>query len=247
MKTVLICSLVICFFHQELCSQDINLPFPTFADIDADGDFDLILGEGDGKLTLYRNIGTSTNPSLHLEDDFFGSIDVGYDSAPTFADIDNDNDLDLFIGNDAGTIYFYRNIGKVAVRPDFDFITNNYESIRVPSFSYPAFVDIDNDSELYLFVGHASGDTACFYFYRNNGSVSEPIFSLESNRYQSLDVGGIFSTPVFVDIDNDGDLDLFSRNGSYGALLFFRNIGSATEATFSFVTNNFVDGKSGKI
>jgi large repetitive protein len=41
----------------------------------------------------------------------FGSVDVGYRSAPTFADIDSDGDLDAFVGTNTGIIRYYQNNG----------------------------------------------------------------------------------------------------------------------------------------
>ncbi len=41
----------------------------------------------------------------------FGLTDAGNYALPTFVDIDGDNDLDAFIGNEIGNILFHKNIG----------------------------------------------------------------------------------------------------------------------------------------
>lgn len=40
---------------------------PTFADIDGDGDLDLIYGSADGELYFYRNVGNPKKPNFKLE------------------------------------------------------------------------------------------------------------------------------------------------------------------------------------
>ncbi len=83
---------------------------PTFADIDNDGDFDLFVGEGGGRIFFYRNTGTASNSSFTLDTENFASINVGGSSTPTFPDIDNDGDSDFFVGESEGGLYFYRNV-----------------------------------------------------------------------------------------------------------------------------------------
>jgi len=59
---------------------------PTFADLDADGDLDALIGEQDGNLYYYKNTGSSTNP-LYTEQtgtaNPFNAIDFGASSTPT--------------------------------------------------------------------------------------------------------------------------------------------------------------------
>jgi len=83
---------------------------PTFADLDVDGDLDLICGEYNGKFQYYENTGTSTNPVFAAAQlNPFGLIDVGMLSNPSLADIDNDGDFDLMSGAYDGHFKFFEN------------------------------------------------------------------------------------------------------------------------------------------
>ena len=204
---------------------------PAFADIDADGDLDLLVGTGDGRIHQYENAGTAEEPEYALVTRKLGGIDVGYGGRLDLADIDADGDLDLFISEDNGDIHFYRNIGD-ATGPGFELVTENFPCLvnDVGTDSAPTFADIDHDGDLDLFVGRGH---AAICFYRNIGDATTPVFSLESENYADLfDEYDAMKTgrsvPAFVDIDHDGDLDLFVGVGS-GELQFYRNTGSAVD------------------
>ena len=74
-----------------------NYSSPTFADIDGDGDLDLYVGNMQGKIKVFTNTNGVFTPTTDLQ--VGGTdIDAGYRSRPTFADIDGDGDLDLYVG-----------------------------------------------------------------------------------------------------------------------------------------------------
>ena len=205
---------------------------PAFADIDNDGDLDMFVGGGEGRISFYQNTGTATEPNFTLVKRNFADIDVGWDSALTFADIDHDGDLDLFVGENDGNINFYQNTGTTK-NTDFKLVTENlaYFLNDVAAHSAPTFADIDNDGDFDLFVGR-EGNHQIFtvYFYRNTGTATDPIFTLETRNFVDPSTAG-WSVPKFVDIDNDGDFDLFVGMGN-GELLFYRNTGTATDPVF---------------
>ncbi len=207
---------------------------PCFTDIDNDADFDLLVGELDGNINFYRNTGTAINPTFTLVTANFSSIDVGDDSAPTLADIDNDGDFDLLVGEGSGNINFYRNTGS-ATNPAFSFVTENFVS-AVGRLSAPAFADIDGDRDFDLFSGVGGLGYGSIYFYPNIGNATSPAFNLLTTGFSSINVGDK-STPAFADIDNDGDFDMFIGEDD-GNLNFYRNTGTAANFAFTFVTGN---------
>jgi len=85
----------------------------------------------------------------------FNGVDVGLRSAPSFADLDGDGDLDAFIGESDGVINYYRNDGTV-INPAFTLVTgsgNPFNGVDVGLRSTPSFADLDGDGDLDAFIG----------------------------------------------------------------------------------------------
>uniref|UniRef100_UPI0034DE0F9C FG-GAP-like repeat-containing protein n=1 Tax=Candidatus Thiodubiliella endoseptemdiera TaxID=2738886 RepID=UPI0034DE0F9C len=189
-----------------------NYSSPTLADIDGDGNLDLVVGKNDGTLKYYQNTGTTSNPAYEAKtggDNPFNGIDVGYSSSPTLADIDGDGDLDLVMGKNDGTLKYYQNTGTTS-NPAYEAKTggdNPFNGIDVGYFSSPTLADIDGDGDLDLVVGENYGTLK---YYQNTGTTSNPAYEAktgDSNPFDGIDVG-IYSAPTLADIDGDGDLDL---------------------------------------
>jgi hypothetical protein len=204
---------------------------PAFVDIDGDGDQDAFIGETDGKVNYFENTGTVNAPVFTERigpANPFDGVDVGYASAPTFVDIDGDLDFDAFIGQSNGNVNYFENTGTVNAptlveRTD---AANPLNSVDVGSESVPAFVDIDNDKDLDAFVGESSGNVN---YFENTGTVNAPVLVERTGTANPLDGIEVMneSSPAFVDIDGDGDQDLFL--GEYpGQVIAFRNDGSAS-------------------
>ncbi len=128
-------------------------------DIDADSDYDLFIGNGNGNIWYYRNDGTPQEYLFTYVSNYFAGIAVGEMSAPEFCDIDADGDYDLFVGREPtysqqhlGDVFFYENVGTPEIA-DFQYITSNYLTLDVGSDSRQQLVDIDADGDLDLFVG----------------------------------------------------------------------------------------------
>lgn len=146
-------------FYQQI---DIgNNSAPAFADIDNDGDEDLFIGEFSGNIDFYRNDGPPQSPVFNLDTILYAGIDVGLYCAPVFADIDNDNDLDLLVGSESSGMLFYRNAGTPNLA---DFVAEGEILLPRPVRGTPHLIDMDGDGDLDLLSGSAGGG---LLYYQN--------------------------------------------------------------------------------
>jgi len=156
------------------------------------------------------------------------NIDVGNRAFPTFADIDGDSDLDLYIGENDGYIYVFKNYGTGY------FSSEGYlQTIYVGSKSSPTFADIDCDNDLDLYIGASEG---YIYIYTNDGSGNfiSAGYLQDSDGYYIY--GGPQSTPIFADLDNDLDLYLGRWSGNYGGIIkVFINDGNGNFSSVGFL------------
>ncbi len=214
-----------------------------FADLDADGDMDGFVGSANGLIEYFRNDGTKTVPQFNL----VGGSDNPFDGiiAPTghatigFTDIDGDGDLDAFLGDEDGDLYFYRNTGTTSL-PTFTLITgaaNPLDGVNEGLFSNVFFGDLDGDGDVDAIIGNEAGMVS---YYQNNGSVTAPVFVKQlglANPFNGEDMGD-HSYGVLADPDNDGDLDAFFGNEN-GNIKAYANIGTPLVPGFLELTGTF--------
>ncbi len=157
---------------------------------------------------------------------------------PTLADIDNDDDYDLFVGTSDGRISFFENQGTPA-QAQFVFITAFYSSIDVGSSAAPTFYDINADGDLDLFVGNGTngGGGGTVYYYENTGTAQTAEWTLQTTTLADLDAWDFF-VPTLSDVDSDGDADLIV-GGGYGSLFFVQNIGTVNAPIWAPQISNY--------
>ena len=210
---------------------------PALADLDNDGDYDLLIGNIDGNMNGYENVGTINNPSWIENSNFVSGIsDVGYHSIPALADLDNDGDYDLLIGEYEGVMNGYENVGTV-YSPSWNQNSSFVTGIgNVGYHSAPALADLDNDGDYDLLIGEYEG---VMNGYENVGTVYSPSWNQNSSFVTGIGNVGYHSAPALADLDNDGDYDLLI--GEYeGVMNGYENVGTVYSPSWnqnsSFVT-----------
>jgi len=192
--------------------------------VDMNGDhLDDIVTVQLNQLTVYKQQATGgfIPTTYSLPGLGFGNLSPDWSIAA--ADFDRNGFTDLVFGN-ANRV----SVLKADATGDTYLITTYPQNI----FSQRTnFVDINNDGELDLFACH---DVAQSHSYRNNGN-SQLIF--DPTLMPTMEVGGNYSS-VWIDYDNDGDIDMYMAKCSAGAApadprrinLLYRNNGDGTFA-----------------
>ncbi|KAH8043531.1 calcium ion binding protein [Aureococcus anophagefferens] len=199
---------------------------PMLADLDGDGDLEVVLGGYYGTLSYYQTIGTAASPTFEAiigNGSPFNGIDVGARSVPGFGDLDGDGDLDLVVGGQDGTIYYYENDGS-ATWPTYEAVTGSASPFDdIDGSNHPVLADIDGDGDLDL-LGSAT--------YENVGSLTSPV---RGRRGGWKETGSSIPTGALAvgDLDGDGDLDIVMGSDQDESLYYYENFGSARPASAS--------------
>ena len=142
------------------------IALPEFADLDGDGDLDLLVGEYYGAMQYFQNLGSSTNPVFAAPiQNPFGLTAVDEFAIPSIADVDNDGDLDMLVGEYYGSMQYFENVGSIT-NPQFAApIENPFELSSTNELAFPALADLDDDGDMDLLVGEYYGK---MQYFKNN-------------------------------------------------------------------------------
>jgi hypothetical protein len=231
---------------------------PVFFDFDEDGLKDLFISnfyryipvsDKESTIAYYKNTGTQSNPVFSYIDYNFLNLDAesfGLRSTPTFGDIDNDGDEDMFLGRDDGSIVFYENLstgtGAIFAAPQLSYPDNLGNPISSVSYAFPQLFDLNNDGLLDLMLGNKNG---VIIYYENIGTANTPSFELKNSMLGQVDVTGVtspdgYATPHFFRVN--GETKLFV--GSYdGDLIYYDSIDGnlGVSDTFYLVAKGYVN------
>ncbi|MEE2887784.1 MAG: CRTAC1 family protein [Planctomycetota bacterium] len=171
----------------------------------------LYLNKGDG---TFRDV--SVKSGLHRPD--------GRGMGVACVDFDGDGDLDLFVANDGMENYYFQNKGDA---------TFEERSVRSGlAFNY----DGASESSMGVDVGDFDGDgqqdiacpalrSECCTLYKNGNGLFDDVS--RPSRLAPLTRPFTGFSPNWLDVDNDGDLDLFLCNGGVA-----RNLDSSPQQTY---------------
>ena len=181
-------------------------PDPEFADLDGDGDFDVILANraGDFLPHAYRNVGDRFTPlwERYTDWDPSGAYPFHYE----LADLDDDGDIDLLQNGGGFLVAGYRNTGVTTYAA-----SGTYTSDVLDIGSHLGFTTVDYDATIRtgttLSVEIRSGNTtdpsgwAAWQAYANGADIS----AFATNRYVQYRVnmtsnGGNDTAPSFYSI-----------------------------------------------
>jgi CO dehydrogenase/acetyl-CoA synthase epsilon subunit len=158
----------------------------------------------------------------------FGLTSTSGLNLPSLVDIDGDGDLDLVVIEDYGVLKYFQNTGS-STSPQFAAPTTpNWLGSGIVLDI--AFGDLDGDGDYDIIGFGYYGD---LYYFQNTGSATNPQFANPvSNPFGFNDTTMYIASPTLVDIDGDGDLDLFFGD-FYGDIYYFENTGTASAPNFS--------------
>ena len=218
--------------------------YPTLADLDGDGDADLVVhgGEPGASIEYYENTGGPGAPAFTQRtgaDNPFADIGEYTFGGTRFADLDGDGDLDLFLFH----FGYYENVGD-ATHPEFvdrTWTDNPLADLREMDAGYntPYLADLDNDADLDVVLPDYDRDARhhTFNYIENTGDAQTPVFTLragEANPFAGIT--SVHASIAFADMDGDRDLDLVMGWGEDGALEYHENTGSLESPAFTQVT-----------
>ena len=190
----------------------------AFGDFDQDGDQDVLITGWYGATGIYRNDGAK-----------FSKIDFDLEklqwSSAVWCDFDQDGYLDFAINgkasNGAYIAKIYRNNRQ---NKTFDDIEAGIIGVAFGSLAFGDY-DQDGDQDL-LQTGITKGNKSISVIYRNDHQM----FTMSDNEL----VGAGYGKGVFVDYDQDGDLDIFIAK-SIRSLLYKNEKGVFTDSNIPFI------------
>lgn len=202
-----------------------------WGDIDNDGDLDLFVTNSNSIANfLYKNNGNGSFEKI------LNSIvnQGGSSHGCSFADIDNDGDLDLFVTNDKSRKYLYLNDGRG------NFVENINEMITYNfglSFGH-SWSDFDHDGDLDLAVATHSNQKN--HIFLNNGNTNNWLeIKLKATVSNGSSIGAKIITHT---ADGIQFREVNSQSGFGGQSSYNQHFGMGTTTAIDFVEIKWPSG-----
>ena len=205
------------------------LSLPNLIDIDADGDFDCFIGDGNsGALRYYKNEGTAKKPVFEKQSAAFNPLSMVKYSAssfaePTFADIDGDGDFDCLIADLDGNAHYFKNTGT-AKEPFFEHLTgiaNPFSFLKRYEAFGPSFYDWNNDGLTDIFLGNR--------YFKNIGTKTAPSFTENKSEAPAFSNGSYLLPLRWVNFNNSKSVSVITGTASGS----FNYLSTSTEVSIN--------------
>ncbi len=198
--------------------------YPTFGDLDNDGDADMMIGAANGKLYYFQNTAGAGNPvnytlqQAEYQDKNANVIDVGNNATPQLYDVNRDGSIDLLIGCKGGHFYYYENTGTPS-SPSFQLVDDTLGDVLVSDnwagYSVPHMFEDSGSTR--LISGNYDGFVT---YYGNIDDNLTGTFSERSTNVTQFREG--YRTGVArADLNHDSIADLIVGNYC-GGLSFYK-------------------------
>lgn len=187
----------------------------ALGDYDGDGREDLYVSAlNGGPNRLYRNLGNFLFEEVSAQ---AGVNYAGTSKVSSWADIDNDGDADLYVGNrdEADLLYINQGDGSFVEEGAIRGIYNLFATSSV------LFSDINRDGWLDLYLGNVNNPNK---LYINNGGG----YFTDHTQASGAGDQAVAMGSVFFDYDLDGDDDLYLTHDAQVPYILFENMGDMT-------------------
>lgn len=191
----------------------------SWADVNNDGLSDLYVVNGRYPAgepnKLYINMGGGRFRDASRES---GLDDGNWGLGATFADVDGDGDLDVFLSNYVGPNKMFINDG-----------TGRFQEVGVKQGlahegwgKGPTFGDVNHDGRLELYEGDCKFENQLYVWDEKQGKYVDLIGGGQLPQMKK-NAGYRTKGTMFVDMDGDGDLDLYVVNWSVPNRVYMNN------------------------
>ncbi len=218
--------------------------FPTFGDMTGDGIDDLVMGNANGSIAVYKNFAASNAavPNFQFYTDSMNNVSVSKYSMPVVYDFNLDGKTDLLIGDQKGHLAYYQDTSTAVNLKKMSLVQVSLGNFKAgdpnnfDGYCAPFIGKIDNTQKTFLMVGTIDGTIERYdeHFVNNPGN-----FNRMDSNYSYIQTAPR-SVPAVADIDGDGKYEMVIGN-KYGGLHYLKQVlvvSGVTEHTFN---NNTIE------